>query len=96
MGLGDTSEDTLDLLAGCWAAAGWAVPLNPDPQELINCLLAHPTTHPPTHRPATHCRMNWMASSYFIPLSMRASATSTGALGTDSRVIQASAPPPLP
>lgn len=29
---------------------------------------------------ATHCRMNWMASSYFIPLSMRATATRTGAL----------------
>lgn len=28
----------------------------------------------------TYCRMNWMASSYFIPLSIKASATRTGAL----------------
>lgn len=28
----------------------------------------------------TYCRMNWTASSYFIPHSMRASATRTGAL----------------
>lgn len=28
----------------------------------------------------THCRMNCTASSYFIPLSMRAKATKTGAL----------------
>lgn len=28
----------------------------------------------------THCRMNCTASSYFIPLSMRAKATRTGAL----------------
>lgn len=29
---------------------------------------------------STYCRMNWMASSYFIPLSIKASATRTGAL----------------
>lgn len=48
-------------------------------------------------RPATHCRMNWMASSYFMPLSMRASATRTGALGgTGGRVARAAALHPCP
>lgn len=50
-------------------------PLKPGP---LSC---HQPPHPAA---ATHCRMNWMASSYFIPLSMSASATRTGALGTDT------------
>lgn len=37
-----------------------------------------------------------MASSYFIPLSMRARATRTGALGADAGLGQASAPSHLP
>lgn len=40
---------------------------------------------PPTpKRRSTYCRMNWMASSYFIPLSIKASATRTGALKGNS------------
>lgn len=34
----------------------------------------------PASSQQTYCRMNWTASSYFIPHSMRASATRTGAL----------------
>lgn len=56
-----------------------------------------PSTHQRPSPPATHCRMNWMASSYFIPLSMRASATRTGALGgRQGQVTQAQAPMPSP
>lgn len=56
-----------------------------------------PSTHQRPSPPATHCRMNWMASSYFIPLSMRASATRTGALGGwQGQVTQAQAPTPSP
>ena len=65
-------------------------PLNPGPQMHTNW----PAPRPPP--PATHCRMNRMASSYFMPLSMRASATRTGALGTDPGLGQASAPHPSP
>lgn len=54
-----------------------------------------PSTRPPA--PGTHCRMNWMASSYFIPLSMRASATRTGALGRQQGLVaQPPHPPPAP
>uniref|UniRef100_A0A480GWI8 Protein tyrosine phosphatase type IVA 3 n=1 Tax=Sus scrofa TaxID=9823 RepID=A0A480GWI8_PIG len=38
--------------------------------------------------PRRFCRMNWMASSYFIPLSMRASATRTGAHDSDAVLLQ--------
>lgn len=34
----------------------------------------------------THCRMNWTASSYFIPHSINASATRTGALSKQKHV----------
>lgn len=39
---------------------------------------------PTPKRRLTYCRMNWIASSYFIPLSIKASATRTGALKDNS------------
>lgn len=54
------------------------------PQTLEHARTLHslregPSAPTPQHC-STYCRMNWMASSYFIPLSIKASATRTGAL----------------
>lgn len=78
--------------AGRWAPAGQGMQgeraFNLDPQPSPAALLPWL---------ATHCRMNWMASSYFIPLSMRARATRTGALQADGRAGRLSlCVPPLP
>lgn len=52
------------------------VPQN-TPRGTVDPSVSDPPT--PIHC-STYCRMNWMASSYFIPLSIKASATRTGAL----------------
>lgn len=74
MGLGDTREEPQSHRSG--VPAGRAQGLARRGPETWT-----PELSPPTAPSATHCRMNWMASSYFIPLSRRASATRTGALG---------------
>ena len=75
-------------------SASWR---GPGPLQGREGRIRTPSTQTPEPPPATHCRMNWMASSYFIPLSMRASATRTGALGgRQGQVTQARAPTPSP
>lgn len=77
MCVGGSSQGTATEVRG--EGQGDALSGSPSPTQLAKIHQRSPrATHPPTL--ATHCRMNWIASSYFIPLSIRARATSTGAL----------------
>lgn len=62
--------------AWCWPSLSFSAKMR---EKQPRCLKTHPDPPTPIYR-LTYCRMNWMASSYFIPLSIKASATRTGAL----------------